>query len=706
MGVRIQRIRVNRGGPLQEDFVLEPRDLNLIYGPNETGKTYIVETLINLLFRTGRGAPVDWVLRDWDRAGRVVLSGLGDGLKEFTLGSDKLDDYWTQESGFPRSLSSLLVVKAGETHLKQEPDGVGRNILKDCLSGEGILDAIDEKIPATLRAASIVDGTIEASRRGDPQRRDGLRAELDSIDSLLTDAEAGYASTDIHALRREQDEIETALETQRTAKRHHAWRLCQIRDKRQEERASLPTDEGLSELESRISLYEQVKSTADEKAARLKGLESTSGDYEWAEKALMQYQELLSQRGAATPISLYLCIILAFLAGVSAVLAASFDFTIVLYASAAVAIACTGLLLARVRKTLAATGFGNELDALKAEFNHRFGVALTDVAALSVQVDRLKRDHDRADDLHRELHERLLPDLAISKESLEAELARLTGKDTQPEEWRGEVGEMRKRLRDLEAELGGLREEFAFLDVDEAEFVRDDPGIAFDRKEYADLESRLEEHKQRLGEETAELDGLKRLLQRETGTGSQEWEKLIDALRDKRDATALDYREITAKILASIHVHGVIEEYREAENARIARALRREEVIAPLRAATGRYTKARYDEERGAMVLTTDRDEEFCLASMSTGAREQVYIALRVGFASIAMEGGTAFLILDDAYQHSDWTRRQNLIGLTLGLAQIGWQVFYFAMDDHMRELFRTAGRQLGERFTDTTLPC
>ena len=76
MAIRIDRIKVNRGGPLDSDFELEPSDLNLIYGLNETGKTYIVESAINLLFRTGRRAPANWDLREWDFAGKIVISGL------------------------------------------------------------------------------------------------------------------------------------------------------------------------------------------------------------------------------------------------------------------------------------------------------------------------------------------------------------------------------------------------------------------------------------------------------------------------------------------------------------------------------------------------------------------------------------------------------------------------------------------------------
>ena len=65
MNIHIEKITVSRDGPLAEDFELECGELNLIYGQNESGKSYIVESLIESLFRTGgRGVP-DWPLRPW-----------------------------------------------------------------------------------------------------------------------------------------------------------------------------------------------------------------------------------------------------------------------------------------------------------------------------------------------------------------------------------------------------------------------------------------------------------------------------------------------------------------------------------------------------------------------------------------------------------------------------------------------------------------
>jgi AAA15 family ATPase/GTPase len=46
--IRIEHINIKQDGPLNEDFLMKPTDLNIIYGHNETGKSYIVENIINL----------------------------------------------------------------------------------------------------------------------------------------------------------------------------------------------------------------------------------------------------------------------------------------------------------------------------------------------------------------------------------------------------------------------------------------------------------------------------------------------------------------------------------------------------------------------------------------------------------------------------------------------------------------------------------
>ena len=59
----------------------------------------------------------------------------------------------------------------------------------------------------------------------------------------------------------------------------------------------------------------------------------------------------------------------------------------------------------------------------------------------------------------------------------------------------------------------------------------------------------------------------------------------------------------------------------------------------------------------------------------------------------------TNFLILDDAFQYSDWQRRENLMDQVVDLARSGWQILYLTMDDHIRDLFIKRGRVFKEQF-------
>ena len=103
------------------------------------------------------------------------------------------------------------------------------------------------------------------------------------------------------------------------------------------------------------------------------------------------------------------------------------------------------------------------------------------------------------------------------------------------------------------------------------------------------------------------------------------------------------------------------------------------------------------------MVIDSD-DNEFRVADLSTGAREQVFLGARLGFARIALDNEPSFLVLDDAFQHSDWNRRKQLVQQAVGLVEAGWQVLYFTMDDHIRDLFNAEGERLGERYVTHSL--
>jgi hypothetical protein len=351
-----------------------------------------------------------------------------------------------------------------------------------------------------------------------------------------------------------------------------------------------------------------------------------------------------------------------------------------------------------MKGALRSAGDSMELKNLREEFRRRFGSALEDRATLESKVDDLKENHIRAETLKEET-DKIDLEILSGRNTIRETLKIMTHTDTDvPDgEWRRTLEGLRQRNRDLDKHIHALDKELASLAVSEERFLDADPGTKWDAGRYEALEKKRDDVEGELEREVQELDQLRARIGQETGSPSTDWEDLITGLRDKGEEAAETYREITAEILAKLQVNRVIQEFRREENTRIADGLKRPELTGPLRAITGRYDGIRQEETGG--ILVTKGDDEYPLAALSTGAREQVFLALRMGFASIAMEGKTAFLILDDAFQHSDWVRRKNLVSETAGLVNAGWQVFYFCVDDHIRDLFQKEGTPMGTRF-------
>ena len=700
MALRIDRIKVNRGGPLESDFEFEPGDLNLIYGQNETGKTYVVESLVKFLFKTNSRAAVDWSLRDWDIAGRAIVSGLESDPVTFTKSGDKLEDYWEDGLGLPQDLSRLLVVRAGETLLAKGADGVGRDILKEYLSGEGLLDRVADAISVTLQKAEIREFQIVGNRAGELKARRECEKRRSELQSLIDEVEEGYASGDAYSLRQKKEVFDAQLETLENAKRYHAAQLHGQIQGLQSEQDELPTDGDLARLETDVETCESNKAEIAIKSEKLQGLESTSADYKWAGEALGVYKDLVSgAAGSSTNLGFVVLTLVAFAGTLTFGL---LELPLLSIVSAVLSVLFGAVTYRDLKKSASSAGENTELEKLKTEYQTRFGSDLTDQATLQAKLEELNKNEILVTPL-REALDRLSGDLRTLERKTTTILKAWTGNEIPVEEWRETIRALTGKSGGLQDQIDSIRTELTSVGVPGHEYVEEDPGEEWDSERYAELTQGLRVTGDALKQEEQELETLKTRVAQETGLENSNWEDLITALHDKRAEVALQYRKHTAEILAQIQVTKVIQEFRLEENSRIAEGLKRDDLIKPLQAVTGRYRSIRLDGDQG-LVLTSDKDEEYPLASMSTGAREQIFLALRMAFASIAMEGKTGFLILDDAFQHSDWNRRENLVARTLSLVQSGWQVLYFTMDDHIRDMFEGVGEKMGDEFKSKSL--
>jgi hypothetical protein len=164
MSVRIEGLSVYGLGPLSS-IEWNFGDINLIYGKNEKGKTFLVEYLLRSLFKNPQK------LRKLTDTGQVIVSGLGQNNRSFSPKTkEKIEDLiFKTQNGIQVDLSRLCVVKGGELSLTELAGGtVTKSILKEYLSDQRILDKIIKSIHVAVRESQVIWNEI------DPKKNQGL----------------------------------------------------------------------------------------------------------------------------------------------------------------------------------------------------------------------------------------------------------------------------------------------------------------------------------------------------------------------------------------------------------------------------------------------------------------------------------------------------------------------------------------------------
>ena len=249
MGVRIDEINVKGLGPI-DSAQLPLGPFNLIYGHNEKGKTYLVEFVTDALFKTSK----IWTLRPGSGRGQVIVSGLKGHKKPLKMtrsSQPKLEEILEEEeAGLPTKISRLLVVKGAELSFDDETkDGINEAILKNLLSGEGVLDGIQKKIKPADRKTVIKDGVIDGDGRGMIGNRNSCLVSLRRVDGLFEQIETLYSGGERQKLENQAALLKNQVSEQKAAKRHEAYFVSQEMAALENQIDKLPREK-LQELDS------------------------------------------------------------------------------------------------------------------------------------------------------------------------------------------------------------------------------------------------------------------------------------------------------------------------------------------------------------------------------------------------------------------------------------------------------------------------
>lgn len=695
MSIRIHSISVNGLGPIAS-FRHQFKDINLIFGRNEQGKTFLVEYLLRSLFRN---SPKTRTLTD---SGQVLISGLtASNLRFDPKSRKKLEDYlFTDADERSVDLSRLCVVKGGKTSFTTDQTSpVSKDILKDYLSDQRILDAIISNIPSTIQTCTWENGEIVPARQtGEWKKYMGLVKGLNNSDTLLQEVDQVYRKGEISKEKLELEELNQSIEQQENARRFYAYRLSEQIKEKQAELQLIPANE-LEKVKQLNFQVDNLRTQIEGERIEIQQLEPKVIHYSWLETAIAECEKrpktFIGRLG-------WFYVITAILLTAAAIIFAFIEMPYGSLASGLAAIIFVVLSILYYQTKLNNSGDDAEVARIFAEFETKFRSKANSITDIKTIYNNLTPQYFRSITLRENLFhsEQDLTDLI---KDLNSRLARLYKEISNSECPKTVIAKLDIKRSELDRQLNTLSMELARTGISENNYIAEPIDLQYDPGKLEAYEKRSMALNQSILEKERDLENLKQRICDVTGRQiSIDWNELIDALRNYRDETSEALKAIKAQIGSGIIVTEVINQKRSKEDENIANALALPTLRKPLQALTHTYQGV---EIEGNSIIVSSEHQRFPIEELSTGAQEQVLLALRIGIASYLLKDQPMFLILDDAFQHSDWQRREWLVDEMAELANLGWQIIYFSMDDHIKGLFEKRIKpKFGDRFASFEL--
>ena len=676
MQIRIDNLSVNGLGPIASKK-WQFTDINLIYGRNEQGKTFIVEYLLSSLFKN---SPKTRPLTD---SGQVNVIGLADTWVRFEPKSrKKIEDYLFADDK-PVDLSRLLVVKAGETKFPSSSEkGITKTILKDYLSDQRVLDMISSKIPTNIQKSTWENGQlILGSQSGECRTYSNYLYDLEKAEKLLAEVDAKYTLGDIVKEKSELEQVDRLIQEQENARRYCAYQKFSKKKVLFDELEQLPQDklDEIKKINSDIqSLQKQIQKDEDQ----INDLEPQCTHFEWLETAIAECEKRPEALGTRSDMVYILPGIIFILA---AIVFAFLQISWGALVSGALAALVFVLTILHYRSRLQKSDETAEINRVFQAYEERFGQKALSITDLKSKHSELKPKYYGLDQIKADLKACQKEFAGLQKE-LDAKLSVFFKQIPKLENVDAQISDLQNKRKALDEDYQRENVALAALGVEPEDYLSDPVDMQFDQKLFNRLISQRDELCDSIEEKEQSLQVLKQRVCDLTGSSiSSPWDVIIDQLRDHRDDVSHLMKESKGKIGSGLVITQVINEIREREDEGIAKALASNAIREPIKALTQAYQGV---EMEGDDIYVFSEYERFPVHHLSTGAQEQILLALRIGLASYYLKDLQMFLILDDAFQHSDWQRREWMVDQMADLASIGWQIIYFAMDDHIKQLF------------------
>lgn len=637
--MKLDRVQLDRYGPLAGvDHSLCP-GIQLIHGPNESGKTLLVEGLLHLL----TGQPLRDARVAGDAVGRVTVAG-DDGEDPVTVDGERtLLDVYAERYGYdftPAEFRNVFVLRDGDLDVE---DGYYESVT-DQLTGLRSEDirTLQGAVRDLGRITEVDKRLKDSEPYGYPKTQRQLAGDLaDEIDRYLASAREeslDAAERDLFEARREVREVEADVAAHEAALERQ--RVAELRDTLDTleanlaERASLPPE----------GVVDGLQRDLDDLSRRA------------VDEAALQRRLDLYRPVAA------LAMLFAVLGVTTLLLVDLGRFGPLVPVVGVLVAAVAGVRWDRANRRLAA------IERTRAEVltdAREAGLEPDDAADLRSTVadvqERRKSANTALDQAVGELHAELSLDArepgAVADAAVEA---------------------IEERAADLPDEpVKDLPDEPA------ADGPVDDESLAERREAVRAARQRAEERAAALEEHHERLDAFERRareLDFETFTGDPLDVAVtsLEALADVRERLVALVETIEEDARVARTTHDVLEGMAATEGEKVASLFgpdsRASEVF---ELVTGeRYDAVRFDADADSLVAA-GRDDPLAPGTLSQGTRDQLFFSVRVGLAEQLLGGQRGVLVLDDAFVTADPDRLDRQTRVLDRLARAGWQVLY-----------------------------
>ncbi len=631
--MKLHQLWIQRYGPLQHELTFHD-DLTIIHGPNESGKSLLVEAISKYCMPDApRNCRVDaephgyLAVRDEDDR----VHTLGDG----TTLPDVLREAYNQDLG-RTELENIFIIRNGDLRILEE-DAFYSHIT-DKLTGRRVED-IQRITEALFDAGRLTPGRQEISSN---TKYDSAGTHLKSAKALreevttyrsqaaeegIAQLEGEYLSTvaEETALAERLDRLEAAnAHAQRQARLDALQADVQTIEASQHALAELPDGETLVALDRDLASLREEQGEVDE-LTHSRDQHHTHARWAIA-AAVIAFVALLA-----------LGLSLAGGVGAMAFLGVAVYFWTQARQSS---------------RQLRALGRREEELVSRARM---VGLAFEDRADIRPEIADI-----------RQRRERLREDLQRAEAMIERELDLSRGSvDALLEQARQELADLEATIDpDFEAEYDAATER---------ELTQRHEQI---RTRRETLESELEQHDTKL----SELQRAAYQIDVATFTGTPltlEIDSLgaLDRLLERLDAVigAIERDADAARIAVDVFTTMQAEEQQEI--AELFETGRATDIFQQITA--DRYRQITYETDENELQVEKSTGERFVPEQLSEGTRDQLFFSIRVGLGEAVLEGSPGFFVMDDAFLTSDVTRLAAQAEIIETLIEAGWQIVY-----------------------------